>query len=73
MNCCAHIYFNRQCFIKKVTTKYANVRIPYISRAANITQKKVQIIRLKDDIKYLHVKKEKLNSKLYIVEYIVVF
>jgi len=39
--------------------------IPYTTPAANIIQKKVQIIRLKDEIKFQHVKKEKPNNKLY--------
>jgi hypothetical protein len=39
--------------------------IPYTTPAANVTQKKVQIIRIKDEIKFLHVKKEKPNNKLY--------
>ena len=31
MKCCANIYFNRQCLIKKVVPKYANINIPYTS------------------------------------------
>jgi len=38
MKCCANIYFNRQCLIKKVVPKYANIKIPHTSPATNITQ-----------------------------------
>ena len=64
MKCCENIYFNRQCLIKKVVPKYANIKIPYTSPATNITQKKIQTIRLKDEIKFLY-KKDKLNNDLY--------
>ena len=37
-----NIYFNRQCLIKKVTPKYANIRIPPTFPAANITRKKMR-------------------------------
>lgn len=60
--CCANTYFNRQCLIKKIIPKYAKINIPYTSPATNIIQKKTQIIRLKDEIKFLCIKKEKLNQ-----------
>ena len=62
MKCCANICFIRQCLIKKVTQKYANIKIPHTSPAVNITQKKTQIIRLKDDIKFLYVKIKNTGS-----------
>jgi hypothetical protein len=55
IKCCAHIYCNKPCLIKNFTSKYANIWIPYTSTAANNTQKEVQIILLKDEIKYLLV------------------
>jgi hypothetical protein len=64
-NCCANIYFNRQCLIKKVTPKYANIKFPNTSPSSQITTKKVQITRIKDEIKFLHKKKDKLNLDLY--------
>ena len=54
MKCCASIYINRQYLIKKVIPKYANINIPYTPPASNITQKKIQTIRLKDEIKFLY-------------------
>jgi U3 small nucleolar ribonucleoprotein component len=65
MKFCANIYFNRQCLIKKIIPKYANIKIPYLSPATNITQKKIHTIRLKDEIKFLYKKKDKLNNDLY--------
>ena len=65
LKCCANIYFNWQCLIKKVIPKYANIGIPHTSPATNITQKKIHTIQLKDEIKFLYKKKEKLNKDLY--------
>ena len=36
--------------------------MPYTSLATNITQKKIDTIRLKDEIKFLYKEKEKLNN-----------
>ena len=65
MKCCANTYFNRQCLIKKIIPKYANIKIPYTSPATHAKQKKIHTIRLKDEIKFLYKKKEKLNNDLY--------
>jgi hypothetical protein len=55
MKCCANIYFNRQSLVKKkIIPNYVEIKIPYNSPAPNITQKKVQAIRLKKkEIKFL--------------------
>ena len=37
----------------------------YTSPASQMTQKEVHIIRIKDEIKFLHKKKQKLNRDLY--------
>jgi hypothetical protein len=55
----ANIHFNRQCLIKKVIPQYAKVKIAHTSPAANTTQKKAQIMRIKDEIKFLYVKTTK--------------
>jgi len=47
MKYCANIYFNRQCLIKKVIPKYADIKIPYTSSATNIKQKKIKQSDLK--------------------------
>jgi hypothetical protein len=61
MKCCANIYFNRQCLNKKVIPKYANIKVAHTSPASNITF----VIRIKDEIKFLYKKKEKLNNDLH--------
>jgi hypothetical protein len=33
MKCCANIYFNQQCLIRKVIPNYAKFKIPYTSPA----------------------------------------
>lgn len=65
MKCCANICFNRQHVIKNVIPIYTKIKILYISSATSITQKKVQTIRIKDEIQFLYMKKEKLNNDLY--------
>ena len=60
-----NIYFNKQCLTKKFTPNYANVKLPNTSPAAHITQKRVHIMRIKDEIKFLYKKKQKLNNYLY--------
>jgi len=64
-NCNASIYFNRQCLKKKLTPTYARIKIPNTSPATKFTQQKVTNIRIKDEIKYLHSKKQKLNTQIY--------
>ena len=54
MKCCANIYFNRQCINKKVILKYANVKLPRTSPDANVSLKKIQKIRVKDELKFLY-------------------
>ena len=63
--CCANIYFNKQCLYKKVTPKYAQVRIPNTSPASQNTAHKARIMRIKDELRFLHKKKETLNKELY--------
>ena len=51
--CSADIYCNRQCLKQGVVPKYAQIKIPYTSAASEITLKKTQISRLKEEIKFL--------------------
>ena len=37
--CCANIYVNKQCLVKKIIPGYANIKLPSTSPAARITQK----------------------------------
>ena len=61
LKCCANIYFNKQYLLKKVIPKYAKIRFGNSSPAAIVTTKKAQMTRIKDEIKFLFKKKEKLN------------
>ena len=65
LNCCANIYFNKQCLIKEIVPNYANIKLPNTSPAAHTTQKKIRTVRIKDEIKLLYKKKQKLNNELY--------
>jgi len=63
--CCANMYFNQQCLQLGVIPKYARIKIPFTSPASVTTQRKSQILRVKDEIKFLYSKKDKLNLLLY--------
>jgi hypothetical protein len=65
LKCCANIYFNRQCLTNKVVPKYANIKFPNTSPSAHVTTKKAQVARIKDEIMFLHKKKDTLNCELY--------
>jgi len=62
----AKIYFNKQCLLKKGIPKYANLKFTSNSPVSKVTTKNAQVIRIKDEIKFLFKKKEKLNHDLYI-------
>jgi len=64
-NCNANMYFNRQCHQKGLIPNVANIKIPISSPAAKSTQRKTQNLRIKDEIKYLYMKKQQLHHRLY--------
>ena len=57
--------------MKKVIPKYANLKLKNDSPASQVTSKKAQIMRIKDEIKILFKKKEKLHHDLYTRLYVV--
>jgi hypothetical protein len=61
--CNASIYFNKQCLAKKVTPKYANLRFTNNSPVAQLTTNKAQVLRIKNEIKFLLKKKEITTTK----------
>jgi len=63
--CCSNIYFNRLCLKQGLIPKYVQIKLPYTSPASIITQKKTQITRLKEEIKFIYKRKDKLNEFLY--------
>jgi len=66
LKCNANIMFNKQCLSKNLIPKYANIKIPRTSKAASFTQTKTHTIRIKDEIRFLYMKKTLLNKSLYI-------
>jgi len=63
--CNVSIYFIRQCLKQHITPSCANIKIPNTSPAHKYTQRKIPTIRVKDEIRYLHAKKQQLNTQLY--------
>ena len=63
--CSANIYFNRQCLKNNIIPKYARVKVPNTSPASQHTAQKAKVMRVKDELKFLHKKKETLNRALY--------
>jgi hypothetical protein len=44
---------------------YTKIKVPNTSPAHKYTRQKIPNLRIKDEIKYLHVKKQNLNQKIY--------
>ena len=65
LKCYANIYFNKQCLQHNLTPQYTKITIPETSPAAIHTQRKVNKIRIKDEIKFQYLKKEQINEQLY--------
>ena len=65
LKCCANIYFNKQCLIHGLIPKFANVRVPNTSPAATFTKRKMVKMRLRDELKFLYIRKSDLNVQLY--------
>jgi hypothetical protein len=61
----AHIWFNQTCQNRNIIPKYANIAIKGTSRAIKLTQKQAIKLRIKNEIKYLYVKKQNINNQLY--------
>ena len=62
--CNANIYFNQQCLKQHLTPSYARIKIPNTAPAHKYTQHKIPTIRIKDEIRYLHCKKQRLNLQI---------
>jgi hypothetical protein len=57
LQCCANIYFNKQCLLYELTPRYANIKVPRTSSAAMFTQQKLIRLGLKDE-KNISIHKE---------------
>jgi hypothetical protein len=58
-------WFNKTCLLHHLTPKYANVQIKGNNRHCINTTKAAVNFRLKQELKFAHIKKQKLNEKLY--------
>jgi len=65
LKCCANIYFSRQCLKQNLTPNYTEIKIPNTTPDATSTKHKIVKLKIKDEIKYLYIKKEKLNNAIY--------
>ena len=59
------IWFNKTCNIKQLTPTYMSIKINGNSRQDRNTLRIATTHRLNQEIKFLHVKKSKLNEQLY--------
>lgn len=60
-----NIKFNRICLSHNVIPNFIHVNVNSMSPAAQRAKHKAEIIWLKQEIKYLHTKKQELNVELY--------
>ena len=63
-NCSSNMYFNQRCLHNNTVPNFATIKIPNTYTASKFTQHKVSITRIRDEIKYLYVKKQQLNKQL---------
>ena len=61
----AAIWFNKTCKIKQLTPTYMSIKINGNNRQDRNTLRIATTHRLNQEIKFLHVKKSKLNEQLY--------
>ena len=47
------------------TPNYAKIKIPNNSVASKYTCTKIRALKIKDEIRFLYVKKQNINQKLY--------
>ena len=40
LKCCANVYFNKECLIKRIVPSFGNIKLPNTLPAARTTQKK---------------------------------
>jgi hypothetical protein len=63
-NCNANIFFKQKCLRNNIIPIFVKINIPNTSPASKFTQHKASIWRLQDEIKYLYIKKQRLNQQL---------
>jgi hypothetical protein len=58
------IYISIRCLLNNIIPNFTKIKIPNTSPASKFTQYKASITRVKDEIKYLYIKKQQLNKQL---------
>jgi hypothetical protein len=61
----AHIWFNQTCQNRNIIPRYANITQRGTSNATKLTQRQAIKLRIKNEIKYLYIKKQNINNQLY--------
>ena len=64
LKCNLNIYFNKQCVIRGLIPKYVHIKAPFTFPTAKLTVGKSQNIHIKDEMKFLYMKKQKMNHDL---------
>ena len=64
----ANIYFNKECLKHKLTPTYAKIKIKDTNKAATKTKEQPQTLRIKNELKYLQIKKSGINNNLYYLQ-----
>ena len=62
LECCANLYFNKQCLKYDLISKYTKIHVPHTYPAATYIKRKICKIRIKDEIKFLYTKKKTQHS-----------
>jgi hypothetical protein len=61
----ANIWFNKQAITQKVTPNYVKIKVAGTSLQAKRTQRVAELIRIKNELKFLYKKKQTINNQLY--------
>ena len=64
----ANISFNKECLKHKLTPTYAKIKIQDTNKAATKTKEQSQTLRIKNELKYLQIKKSEMNNNLYYLQ-----
>ena len=61
----AAIWYNKACRDRNIKSNYVNIRIKGNNKQCKNTMKTAIRTRINQEIKFLHIKKQKLNEQLY--------
>jgi hypothetical protein len=63
--CNANIYFNQQSIRNNVVRDYTKLNVPNTSPASKFTYKETQILKIKNEFRFLYIKKRSIDGKLH--------